>query len=314
MRYPDNLMTGLGCLFTDTLKSIFAGLLGIALLTGCNSSRFSFVVMSDVHLQGGNPQQQQILDSMFYLANNARIMIRDSTGQSVSRPFALFVTGDLTDSGTPEAWNEFEEIFGLHGEGLPGMPVYETFGNHDGGVKGAVREGIRERNTRRQDVVMTSENGLHYEVEKKGYLFVVLGSYPGDEWDPECGWCHYFKESFREADGSLDFLEQALKENRLGKNLPVFLFFHYGWDEFSKLWWTPAEQERFYTALKDSRISGIFHGHNHQIDAYTWRGYNVFIAGSPQRGERTGDALFVSVRRDDIRVFVIGNNWIRALK
>jgi cytolysin (calcineurin-like family phosphatase) len=314
MRDTDYSIHGPGSLIADTFKFFLAGFLGVAMLTGCSSSRFSFVVMSDVHLQGGNPRQRQVIDSMLYLANMADRMIRDSTGQSVGRPFALFVTGDLTDSGTPEAWHEFVEIFGLHGDGRLEMPVYETFGNHDGGIKGIVREGIRDRNTRRKDVVMTSENGLHYAVENKGYMFVVLGSYPGQEWDPECEWCHYFRESFREADGSLDFLEQALKKNREGKNLPVFLFFHYGWDDFSRLWWTPAEQDRFYNTLKDSRISGIFHGHNHQIDAYSWRGYNVFIAGSPQRGEKTGDALFVSVRGDDFRVFVIGNNGIRALK
>lgn len=295
-------------------RIIFAGLLGVAVLSGCSSQRFSFVVMSDVHLQGGNPLQKEIRDSMFYLANNASKMIRDSTGQSVSKPIALFVTGDLTDSGTPEAWKEFEEVFGLHGEGVLQMPVYETFGNHDGGMNGAVREGIRSRNPLRKDVVMISENGLHYAVEKKGYLFIVLGSYPGDEWDPACEWCHYFKESFREADGSLTFLESALKHNREGRNLPVFLFFHYGWDDFSNLWWTSAEQDRFYNALRDSGISGIFHGHNHQIDAYTWRGYDVFIAGSPQRGERAGDALLVSVRRDAIRVFVIGNDGVKALE
>ncbi len=296
-----------------TIKTVSVLLIGVAILTGCSSSGFSFVVMSDVHLQGGNPGQKQIMDSMFYLANNAKRMIRDSTGQPVSKPMALFVTGDLTDSGTPEAWKEFEEIFGLHGEGVLQMPVYETFGNHDGGVNGAVREGIRKRNTQRKDGVMPSENGLHFAFEKKGYLFILLGSYPGDEWDPGCEWCHYFKESFREADGSLVFLESTLKDNREGKNLPVFLFFHYGWEDFSKLWWTPAEQEKFYNALRDSRISGIFPGHNHQIDVYTWRGYDVFIAGSPQRGDKTGDALFVSVRRDAIRVFAIGNYGIKVL-
>lgn len=296
------------------LKMVFAGLCLAYLFTGCSSSRFSFVVMSDVHLQGGNPQQRSIIDSMISLTNNSGKIVRESTGLRVNKPFALFVTGDLTDSGTPEAWREFEEIFGFEGEGVLQMPVYETFGNHDGGVDGAVREGIRGRNALRQDVFMTSENGLHYAVEKKGYLFIVLGSYPGDEWDPACEWCHYFKESFREADGALSFLESALKENRAGKNLPVFLFFHYGWDDFSRLWWTPAEQDRFFNALKDSRVSGIFHGHNHQIDAYSWRGYNVFIAGSPQRGEKTGDALFVSVRRDGIRVFILGNDGIKALE
>lgn len=291
---------------------IFAGLVGFAVLTGCHSTRFSFGVMSDVHLQGGNLQQRQILDSVIFLVNNAGKIIREGTGLSVRKPFGLFVTGDLTDSGTPEAWKEFEEIFGLNGEGRLEMPVYETFGNHDGGVNGAVREGIRTRNTMRKGVVMTSGNGLHYALERYGHLFIVLGSYPGDRWDPECEWCHYFKESFREAEGSLGFLEDALKTNREGRNLPVFLFFHYGWDDFSMLWWTQAEQERFFSALKGSQISAIFHGHNHQTDSYSWRGYKIFISGSPQHGDKTGEILLISLRDDKIHTFIINGSGIRT--
>lgn len=291
---------------------IFAGLVGFCVLTGCRSTRFSFGVMSDVHLQGGNPQQRQILDSVIFLINNAGKIIREGTGHTVGKPFGLFVTGDLTDSGTQEAWKEFEEIFGLNGEGRLKMPVYETFGNHDGGVNGTVREGIRTRNTMRKGVVMTSGNGLHYAIERCGHLFIVLGSYPGDRWDPECEWCHYFNESFREAEGSLGFLEDALKTNREGRNLPVFLFFHYGWDDFSMLWWTQAEQERFFSALKGSQISAIFHGHNHQTDSYSWRGYNIFISGSPQHGDKTGEILLISLRDDKIHTFIINGSGIRT--
>lgn len=297
-----------------TSRIIFAVLIGAAVLTGCHSSRLSFVVMSDVHLQGGNRQQHKILDSMIFIVNNSREIISDNTGLKVNRPFGLFVTGDLTENGSPEAWKEFEELFGLNGNGRLDMAVYETFGNHDGDVNGSVREGIRTRNPLRKGVVMTSENGLHYVLEKNGHLLIVLGSYPGGPWDPECDWCHYFRESFREAEGSLDFLENVLKINREGRNLPVFLFFHYGWDDFSMLWWTRAEQDRFFDSLKGSRISAIFHGHNHQIDAYTRSGYDVFISGSPQRGEKAGDALLVSVSKGEIRVFAIGTSGVQELK
>lgn len=297
-----------------TLTLVFAGIALAILSAGCSTPRFSFVVMSDVHLQGGNTQQYQILDSMLLLTNNSKRIIRDSTGISVSRPFGMFVTGDLTDNGTPEQWKEFEEIFGLNGEGFLKVPVYETFGNHDGGVNGAVRDGMRIRNGIRKDVDRVSGNGLHYALEKNGYLFIVLGSYPGDRWDPACDWCHYFKESFRESEGSLAFLDETLKWNREGKNLPVFLFFHYGWDDFSRLWWTGSEQEMFYNALKGSDIEAVFHGHNHQIAGYDWRGYDVFISGSPQRDERTGEALFVSVDKKEIRVFVLSGSGIKILK
>lgn len=285
-----------------------------ASISGCGSHKFSFAVMSDVHLMGGNPQQLRTIDSMIFLANNADKIIGDSAGKSVRKPFGLFVTGDLTDSGTPEAWVEFEEKFGLNGDGTLDMPVYETFGNHDGGADGVVRKAIGNRNTLRKNVFMTSGNGLHYAVEKSRHLFIVLGSYPGGKWDPECEWCHYFRDSFREADGSLDFLEDVLRKNREKRNLPVFLFFHYGWDDFSRLWWTPAEQDRFFNTIRDSRVTGIFHGHNHQLDAYSWRGFDLFISGSPQREERAGELLLVNVKNGKTEVFVITPSRIRKLK
>lgn len=297
-----------------TFRNIIIWLIIAASASGCGSQKVSFAVMSDVHLMGGNTQQLSIIDSMIFLANNANKIIGDSVGKSVRKPFGLFVTGDLTDSGTPEAWNEFEEKFGLNGDGRLEMPVYETFGNHDGGVGGVVRKGISTRNTLRKHVIMTSDNGLHYAVEKSGHLFIVLGSYPGGKWDPECEWCHYFRESFREAEGSLDFLEDVLKKNSEGKNLPVFLFFHYGWDDFSGLWWTPAEQEKFFNTIQKSRVAGFFHGHNHQIDAYSWRGFDVFISGSAQREERAGELLLVSVSNGKSEVFVITPSRIRKLK
>ena len=284
------------------------------LITSCAPRKFSFAVMSDIHLKGDDVIQRELLDSVIALLNNSEEIIRDSTGISVGKPMGVFVTGDLTDSGKPEQWRDFEDIFGLSGNGDLKIPVYETFGNHDGGVNGAVREGIKGRNSQRKNLSMISENGLHYALETNGYLFVVLGSYPGGQWDPGCEWCHYFRESFRESEGSLSFLEEVLGQNNEGKKLPVFLFFHYGWDDFSRLWWTEAEQDRFFNAMTGSRIAAIFHGHNHQIDSYMWRGYDVFIAGSPLREGKTGEALMVSVTGDDIRVFVISNFAIRKLE
>jgi predicted MPP superfamily phosphohydrolase len=115
-----------------TFRNMIAWLIVAASISACGSQKVSFAVMSDVHLMGDNPQQIRNIDSIIFLANNAKKIIGDSVGKSVRKPFGLFVTGDLTDSGTPEAWNEFEEKFGLNGDGRLEMPVYETFGNHDG--------------------------------------------------------------------------------------------------------------------------------------------------------------------------------------
>jgi cytolysin (calcineurin-like family phosphatase) len=246
--------------------------------------------------------------------NNSVILIKDATGITVSKPFGVFLTGDITDGGTKEQWEEFEQVFGLNGEGNLKIPVYETYGNHDGNVGGIVREGIRERNTRRVGITMTSENGVNYVIKEKGHLFIVLGSYPGNQWDPGCGWCHYFKETFRDPDGSLAFLESVLEENRKDENLPVFLFFHYGWDEFSKLWWTQEEQKNFLNVLQGTNVKAIFHGHNHALEAYKWEGIDVFISGSPQRGEKSGVFLLVSEGRRGKHVFVVSNSEVKRLK
>lgn len=147
-----------------------------------------------------------------------------------------------------------------------------------------------------------------------GNLYIVLGSYPGDEWDPNCEWCHYFRETFREPEGSLTFLREVLAENSKGRKMPVYLFFHYGWDGFSKLWWTAGEQARFKETLAGSDVRAIFHGHDHSARAYEWEGIPVFSAGSPQRGTRTGNFLFVTTGKDNMKVFVIDNKTVRQLE
>lgn len=296
------------------LTIVSVSLFVVYLFTGCTTSRFSFIVTSDIHFQGANEQQLQILDTIIGLMDNSERLVKDATGSSVDKPLGVFITGDITNDGRVEQWEEFEEVFGLNGDTNLKIPVYETFGNHDGAINGVVREGIRERNKLRNGVSLMSDNGLHYVIKKNGHLFIVLGSYPGNQWDPECDWCHYFKESFREADGSLTFLENVLEKNKAGSDLPVFLFFHYGWDDFSKLWWTQAEQDRLRNALQGSKVQAIFHGHNHQIDVYKWQGHDVFISGSPQRGAKTGEFLLVSVDRKGDQVFVVSNSEIRKLK
>ncbi len=142
----------------------FINLTVILLLAGCSSSRVSFIVASDIHFQGADLQQLQIFDTVIGLMNNSERLVRDAAGTSVSKPFGVFITGDLTDNGTVEQWDEFVRVFGLNGEGNLELPVYETFGNHDGVSGGVVREGIRERNTRRKGIYMISDNGLHYVV------------------------------------------------------------------------------------------------------------------------------------------------------
>lgn len=288
-----------------------SALLVALLLSGCRQN-VTFIVASDLHFNG-TPEKAAIFDTVTQMMNNSVKFISDSSGIKIKKPFGVFLTGDITESGTAEQWEQYKSAFGLNGEGPLKYPVYETFGNHDGNSDGVVRTDIRERNKLRKGVTMLSENGLHYAIRKNGYLFIVLGSYPADVWDPTCEWCHYFKETFREPEGSLTFLENVLKENKEGKNLPVFLLFHYGWDGFSKLWWTEGEQTRFHNALEGTRVETIFHGHDHAVEAYKWEGIDVVSSGSPQHGLKTGEFLIVEAGKKGRKIYVANKSGVRIL-
>jgi cytolysin (calcineurin-like family phosphatase) len=281
-------------------------------LSACSNREVTFLVASDLHFDGDSIRTV-VFDTITRLMNSSAKLTGDATGARIGKPFGAFLTGDITEGGKPEQWAQFLQVFGLNGEKSLQLPVFETFGNHDGNAGGIVREGIRERNKLRKGVTMISENGLHYAIREKGNLFIVLGSYPADEWDPTCDWCHYFKETFREPEGSLTFLKSVLERNKAEKNLPVYLFFHYGWDSFSLLWWTPTEQERFHQALAGTDVQAIFHGHNHALESYQWNGIDVFISGSPQRGERSGDFLLVRTGKKGKEVFRINNRGVSTL-
>ena len=80
------------------------------------------------------------------------------------------------------------------------------------------------------------------------------------------------------------------------------MYFHYGWDSFSTLWWTEAEQENFYDVIKGYNVAAIFTGHNHATGYLKWKGIDVYSAGSPQSGLKTGSFLFVQAGKDSLHV------------
>ena len=268
----------------------------------CRPHETQFLVASDLHFDA-TKEKMAIFDSVIYDMNRiSDQQLPDGSGKT-GKPFGVVITGDITDSGKPEQWQQYQELFGLNGEQKLKYHVFESIGNHDGNIDGIVRTGIIERNKHRKNLKSVSANGLHYSWDRNGIHFVMLGSYPGNVLDSTCGWCHYFKESFRDPQSSLAFLKEDLERN-VNKNIqPVILFFHYGYDDFGNLWWTPAEQDAFYNVIKDYNIAAIFHGHDHATDNYRWRGINVWSSGSPQRGQKTGNYLIVKVVNGVVSVF-----------
>ncbi|MFO7756480.1 MAG: metallophosphoesterase, partial [Bacteroidales bacterium] len=185
----------------------------VILLLSCESkvNTESVIIMSDLHYDSTNVRKV-VIDSVIQRINN---LDNTEAGTGIN---SVLVLGDITQDGTEPQWNNFVSAFGLNGESELKYPVYELPGNHDGNIDGIVRESIRERNRLRDALTAVSENGLHYSWDVGEYHFVALGIYPGLEWDPDCEWCHYFKESFRDPEMSLEFLQKDLRDNVKSKD------------------------------------------------------------------------------------------------
>jgi len=274
----------------------------------------TFFIASDLHY-GQNENTAQVNRLMAAEMASLPGTLYPDSSEKVAPPEWISLTGDITEDGKPEEWGDFTSAFGLNGDGSFPFPVYEGFGNHDGPTtsypKSPVRRGIKERNRKRKNIRNISKNGLHYSWSRKGIYFANLNSYPGNEWDPECGWCHYFQNGFREPAFSLDFLKKDLEQS-VGESFnPVVLSFHYGLggeETFSYLWWTPEEKDAFYEAIKDYNVIAIFVGHEHAVKHYKWRGIPVWGVGSTQKItanseiDTPGQFLVVRISEDQIYV------------
>ncbi len=274
---------------------------------------FSFIVCADTHFNGIDSLDAPLNRFAAQLNTMWERPLPDSLALHPSRPRGIVIVGDLTEDGHPEEWKAFTNAFGLQGEGRVEYPVFEGFGNHDGNIGGAVREGIRKRNKSRQYVTTVSENGLHYAWQWEGIHLLQLNLYPSAEWDPNCGWCHFFHESFREPQNSLGFLEYYLEKYVEPEHESVLLFFHYGWDDFSGLWWTEEEKQAFYEAISNYSIAGVFTGHRHIIEHHHWKGLDIWSVGSPKKPAGEQEFVMVHVEGDSLYVLASkGDTWIKS--
>ena len=82
-------------------------------------------------------------------------------GGKVGVPRGVLHNGDITNDAKEKQWQMFVRDYGLTGkEGRLKYPVYETFGNHDGGPGLVVRKAIKERNRGRVGLTEISANGI----------------------------------------------------------------------------------------------------------------------------------------------------------
>ncbi|MDH6311327.1 cytolysin (calcineurin-like family phosphatase) [Parabacteroides sp. PFB2-10] len=262
------------------------------LFTSCSDS-VTFIVVSDPHFKGDDTTRM-VNHMMVEDMNSLKGTIAPWNNKAL-KPAFVWMLGDMTDNGEQEQWDDYENTYGLNGEKLLQYPVMECFGNHDGNVDGLVRAALKERNKNRKTKITTDSLGLHYSWDQGNIHFVNLNLYPGDDWDPACAWCHYFKESFREPQHSLAFLKKDLKEKVGRSGRPVVLGFHIGFDDFSQLWWTDADREKLYEVIKEYNIIAIFQGHNHAAAPYTWKGIDIWAVGSPRHDDKTGEYMVVEI-------------------
>jgi len=264
----------------------------------------TFFVVSDTHY-GLSPEGDRtvplLVDWMNRLPGTA---YPAALGGTVATPRGVLHIGDITNDGKQEQWAMFVRDYGLTGkDGRLRWPVYETYGNHDGGPKTPVRDGIRSRNPQRVGLTAISGNGLHYCWVWDGILFINLGIAPGSTtrpYDPEY---------------SMEFLEEVLTRHA-APGQPLILMHHFGFDKSHSLgWWSEERRTRYHQLLKDRNVIAILHGHAHEPLIYQWEGIDIyhpphFKQKDPKMNDGpvshgffvfhiTGDELTVAERKSD---------------
>jgi cytolysin (calcineurin-like family phosphatase) len=225
----------------------------------------TFFVVSDTHY-GLSPEGNKTVPLLVDKMNSIPGLEYPAViGGKVGTPRGVLHIGDCTNDGKKEQWEMFVKDYGLTGkDGRLKWPVYECYGNHDGGPKTPVREGIRERNKKRVGLTSISENGIHYCWNWDGVLFVNLGIAPGSTtrpYDPEY---------------SMEYLEETLKQHAK-HGQPLLLLHHFGFDKSHSLNWWPLERRtRYHDLIADRNVIGILHGHAHEPFIYQWKGIDVF--------------------------------------
>ena len=73
-------------------------------------------------------------------------------------------------------------------------------------------------------------------------------------------------------------------------------FFHYSLDGPYSDFWEDADKHAFAEALAGRNVPAIFHGHEHRVGHYVWRGYPVFRPGAPRHSSHAFLAVRVGAR------------------
>jgi 3',5'-cyclic AMP phosphodiesterase CpdA len=195
----------------------------------------------------------------------------DAIGGRVETPRGVLMTGDLTDNGTLEEFDQFEQFYGRTGkDALLRYPVYEAIGNHDVNETSPIKARQKLRH-----------GGINYAWDLGDLRFFCLDMY---------------------ADAAtLAWLVPQLR--KAGPDKPLILFHHYpvlpgnqGWSRA----WPDEEKDALGRAIEGSNVIAIFHGHMHAPGHYIWRDRPVFRPGAAKSRQRF--FLVVRVGADEMSV------------
>ncbi len=262
-----------------------------------SADELTFFVVSDTHY-GMDPRGDEILPKLVDMMNAlpGQAYPEKAGGGIIRQPRGVIHIGDCTNDGKPDQWAKHAATFGVNGEGRLVFPLYETFGNHDGGPDSPVRKGIKERNPKRPGLTHLSENGMHYSWDWNGVHFIMLGISVGDTFNPY------------DPQHSYDFLVKDLKAH-VKPGRPVILMHHFGFDKgHSMRWWTDEARAKYLAALKGHNVLGIFHGHAHRPEIYAWEGLDIFhpphleVPGQPSDEPAMHGIFIVRITKNEMLV------------
>jgi hypothetical protein len=236
-----------------------------------DSERITFVVAADTHFGHSDAVDARNRVAIRHMNEMPLRPWPAEIGGEVGELCGVLVAGDLTEDGKPAEWDAFAAAFGLRGgDGELEAPVFETLGNHDKHHGFHVRNRIFERH-----------GSTVYSFDWGNVHVVSLGEAPDDE--------------------DLAWLDRDLSTMPEGSG--IVLFFHFPLlGAFSQgQWFGDGDyRDKLAAKLRGRNVLAIFHGHYHATGLYTWRGIDVYRAGSPKHGWHTFNV--VEVERDKMTV------------
>ena len=240
----------------------------------------TFFVASDSHFgaRGMDEQNRILVAQMNDLPGTA---YPPEIGGVVEKPRGVLFTGDTTDNGLLEEFAAFEKVYGLTGrDGLLAYPVFESIGNHDLGAEASIKDRARLRH-----------GGIDYSWDWDDLRLMCLDMYPDAS--------------------TRAWLAGDLA--RISPGTPVVLFFHYSLEGFYSNSWEQEDKDAFAGALAGRNVLAIFHGHEHRVGHYVWRGHPVFRPGSPRHSSHAFLAVRVGSLSMDVAAWDFDNRrWLTS--